>query len=165
MGTLPPYTPLTSGAGKRLHWSLVVGQAGGLAMVWSDRPTTDDRRPADDRRPTTDTAASAGRSSAEPDHAARHLALLHCLEGAVHVLEADGAGDELVDLEAFAHVEIDQLHHVAVQVRRAVQRADDALLLERQRETRDGHVLAEARHANHHHLAAALEGQEPLRDH
>src|SRR5215475_2339820 len=80
------------------------------------------------------TSIAAMRSRVHPlasvdDHRSRDLALLHRLEGTVHVVELDAARDELVDLQPAAHVELDELRHVAAHVCRAVQRSDDRLLL------------------------------------
>src|SRR5262249_2737828 len=98
------------------------------------------------------------------DHRPRDLTLLHRLERIVDVVQLDATRDQLVDLELAAHVEIDELRHVAPHVGRAVERSDQRLLLQRQHDARHGDVEAEPRHPDHHRLAAAFHREESLRD-
>ena len=44
----------------------------------------------------------------EHDYRAEHLAALHLMEGLLHVADADGLGDEPVEVEAALHVKLDE---------------------------------------------------------
>src|SRR5215510_7805755 len=70
------------------------------------------------------------RPSVEDHHAAGHLAAGEVPEALVDLGERVGPADQLVDLQAAVHVEVDQPREVDVRPHRAVHGAPDALLLE-----------------------------------
>src|SRR2546426_3005199 len=102
--------------------------------------------------------------SRESEDAARELPALEVLEGAAEVLEGVAAGDELVDLQPAAEIEVRQHREVAARPRGAVAAAEDRLVLvERMHDELE--ARPELRHADDRERTARPERVERLADH
>src|SRR5690606_22145943 len=110
-------------------------------------------------------AGSRGAMSVDAvgDDRAGHLAAGHGLERPVDVLEVDAARDQLVELELALGVQVEQLRHVAVHVRRAVPAALHRLggVEERERGV-EVQEDVHAGHADQHDLAARADHVDGL---
>src|SRR5919198_319261 len=113
--------------------------------------------------PTTTTSGIAGRLP-ELDDAARDLAGVQCPERLVDLGQLETARDQLAQLQAALHEQVDQLREVDVRPGRAVVAAEQPLAGPHQRRRRERDLLFLTRDADDHRGAALPDDVERLPD-